>query len=765
MPYPAIYLNYKPALNLEAMKFCFTLKLFSCLVLFFSGTGLRAQLRPVPQTLHYDKPAGEWLEALPLGNGSLGAMIFGNCDMERIQFNESSLVSGDADFVGSYQPFGDVFLKWGHQEVSNYKRELLMNDGLHHITYQVGKIKYKRTYFISYPDQAMICMITANKPKSLSVGIVLKDAREQNQAVVNGNSIAFTGSLAENGMKYEAILAVKQIGGKLLKKGNGLNVEAADTLLLSLVAGTNFKPNSGRDFLGDLPHQRLTGSLDKLKKQSYQGLLDRHTKDFGTLFNRVRFSLSSSKASIEPTNILFDNYVQAPGNTKMEELLFHYGRYLLISSSRKGGLPANLQGIWNQEMKPAWYAQYTTNINIEMNYWPADLTNLSECYAPFFDWVEQLAAVNRASADSLLKTKVGWLAYNTNNIMAGPSKWRLHRPGSAWLAQHFWEHFAFTRDTAFLKERAYPILKELVSYWKGHLVDDGHGKLISPDGWSPEHGPHKHEGDKSAYPGASYDQQIVYDLVCNYIDASNTLKSDPGFREMAVDLKNRLLGPKIGRWGQLQEWMQDLDDATDQHRHSSHLFAVYPGKQIDRVATPEFAAAASRSLDARGNESTGWATAWRLNIRARLGEGDKAYQLIKSLIRPVRPSAKGEKSGLYGNLFDAHPPFQIDGNFGYTAGVAEMLLQSQAGAIEFLPALPMAWPGGSVSGLKARGDITVALNWSKGSLQKATIRPAYSGTYTFRYGKKELKKQLCGGCTYVADKNLKLSAVSIPYTR
>lgn len=734
-------------------------KLFISLMLLFNCTGLTAQSPPMPQALCYNEPAAEWLEALPLGNGSFGAMVFGGCDTERIQFNESSLVSGNADYVGNYLPFGDIFLKWGHQQVVNYKRELLMNNGVHTISYQVGRVKYKRTYFVSYPDQAMICMITANKPGSLSVDIQLKDARQQNKSIVDGDKITFTGSLAENEMKYEAVLGIKQAGGKLANNGNGLSIEAADTLTLYLVAGTNFNPKSGRNFLGVSPHQRLANTLGYLRKQSYQMLLSRHTKDFGELFNRVGFSLGSSKATNESTDMLFNNYVQAPGNTKMEELLFHFGRYLLISSSRKGGLPSNLQGIWNKDIIPAWYSQYTTNINIEMNYWPAEITNLSECHAPFFDWVENLGVVSKSGTDTILKTNVGWVAYSTNNIMGGASKWRLHRPGSAWLAQHFWEHFAFTRDTTFLRERGYPLLKELVSYWKGHLVDDGNGKLITPDGWSPEHGPYKRQGDVSAYPGTSYDQQIVYDLVSNYIDASSVLQLDPDFRKMAVEMKNKLLGPRIGRWGQLQEWMQDVDDSTDHHRHSSHLFAVYPGKQIDKLATPAFAAAASRSLDARGDESTGWATAWRINVRARLGEGDNAYRLIKSLIRPVTPTGSRERSGLYPNLFDAHPPFQIDGNFGYTAGVAEMLLQSQAGVIEFLPALPTAWQEGAISGLKARGNITVSLSWSKGSMKKAKIKTAYSGTYTFRYHSREVKQQLCGRCTYEVDSALKFKKV------
>jgi alpha-L-fucosidase 2 len=420
-----------------------------------------------------------------------------------------------------------------------------------------------------------------------------------------------------------------------------------------------------------------------------------------------------------------------------------------------GGLPANLQGLWNNEVKPPWYSQYTTNINIQMNYWLAEVTNLSEVHMPMLNWVENLGRVQKTSNDSVLKTKAGWVAYSTNNIMGGPSRWRLHRPGSAWLSQHLWEHFAFTQDTVFLRERAYPLLKELVAYWEGHLVEDKNGKLITPDGWSPEHGPGKNEGDKNPYPGASYDQQIVHDLMSNYIEAEKILGIDKNNLAKVQAIQARLLGPQIGKWGQLQEWMEDWDDSTDHHRHNSHMFAVHPGRQIDTRKTPEWAAAAKRSMIARGNISTGWSSAWKMNIWARLFEGDRAHGFVRELLKPVTPNTPaGQRSGVYPNLFGAHPPFQMDANFGFTAGVAEMLLQSHNDIIHLLPALPTAWNEGEVSGLKARGNVLVDMKWAGGKLTQVKLRSKYNGNFNILYNGKQLMLKMVVGKTYALNGSL-----------
>jgi alpha-L-fucosidase 2 len=694
------------------------------------------------QSLWYNQPATHWLEALPLGNGALGAMIFGGTDTERIQFNESTLVTGTTETIGSYQPFGNIYLKWGHQNISAYKRTLTLNNAIQNIVYINGGTKYHHEYFISHPDKAMLMHITASSPKKINVEILLKDIR-QNKTSIAGNGLSFAGTL-ENKMEYEARLQLKPQGGTTTKTDSSIIIKNATALTVYLIAGTSFKPFSGRNFLGEAPHSKLVEDMATVFAKSYLAAKTAHIKDFSNLYDRVQLNLG--KPSEKNTLARLKDYTQGKTDHDFDALLFQYGRYLLISSSRKGGVPANLQGIWNNDVKPAWYSQYTTNINVQMNYWPAEVTNLSECHYPMLDWVQNLSNINRDSNDSLLNTKKGWVAYSTNNVMGGPSKWRLHRPGSAWLAQHFWEHYCYTKDADFLKLRAYPLLKELTEYWEGYLIANKDGKLISPDGWSPEHGPGKNEEDKKSYPGASYDQQIVYDLFSNYIDAAKVLSVDIASRKKAEETRSKLLSPQIGRWGQLQEWMEDVDDSTDHHRHNSHLFAVYPGRQISSLTTPKYANAARRSMSARGNGGTGWSVGWKINIWARLFDGNKAYDMIRQLIRaaPVK-EINGEKSGLYPNLFDMCPPFQMDGNFGYTAGVAEMLMQSQDGEINLLPALPDVWKDGMVTGLKARGNVEVNLNWKDNKLIHTTLKAAKDGTYRVRYGSNVKTINLKGG--------------------
>ncbi len=682
--------------------------------------------------LWYKRPASHWLEALPLGNGSLGAMVFGGTDLERIQFNESSLSTGTTKEIGSYQPFGDIYLDWGNRTISNYKRILSLDQAIHTISYTIGDIEFKHQYFISNVDHALVLKISANKPNALNVLIRLKDARN-NPSQVDGNQLSFKGILP-NMLQYESILSVKQIGGNTFKNDSSLIIKNSNAIVCTLVAGTSFKLNSVEGFLGKSPHNQLISNVTKIQSTSFEKLKTRHVKDYSQLYNKLKFNLGVGKTYL-PTDERLIAYSQSSNDHDFEKLIFQYGRYLLISSSRPHGLPSNLQGIWNADFKPAWYSQYTTNINVQMNYWLAEQTNLSECHMPLFDWIENLANVNKSTSDTILNVKHGWLAYSTNNIMGGGSKWRLHKPGSAWLSQHFWEHYLYTGDIIFLKKRAYPMLRDVVSYWENHLVLSSNGKFITPDGWSPEHGPNKNELDKNSYPGVSYDQQIVYELFTNYIEAARKLNVDLAHRLKIQKLRDSMLGPQIGKWGQLQEWMYDLDDSTDHHRHNSHLFAVHPGKQISFSKSPELALAAKKSLLSRGDISTGWSTAWRINIYARLLDGENAYKLIKKLLYPAMPESKyGEKGGVYANLFDAHPPFQIDGNFGYTSGVAEMLLQSQNSIIHLLPALPSKWDKGNIVGLKARQNVEVNISWKKGKLFSFSLYPKFSGIYAIQYG-------------------------------
>jgi len=701
------------------------------------------QSTPTDLKLWYTQPASKWLEALPIGNGSLGGMIFGGVEQEHIQFNEESLITGTTQTVGFYQPFGDVYLDFPGLKTESYTRELNLNEGIHTVSFSSDGVNYQRECFASYPDKVMVLHLIASKEGMISGKIRLTDAH-QAAISVSGNKITATGKLPENQMEYESQLLVLNKGGKVIADVAGIEVQGASDVTILLVAGTSFLNDHRKDFKGDHPHAALSKRLADASAKTYLQLRQNHVTDYQELFSRV--SLNLGTASNQPTIDRLNAHKQGANDPALEALLFQYGRYLLISSSRPGSLPANLQGIWNNEYKPAWYSQYTTNINVEMNYWPAEPTALPECHMPLFDWMENFAAVQKKSTDPKLQTKRGWICYSTNNIMGGPSTWGIHRPGSAWLSQHFWEHYAFTGDKQFLKTRAYPMLKDVSGYWEDHLVESKDGKLITPDGWSPEHGPGNVEGDRTPYPGVSYDQQIVYDLFSNCIEAAEALGEDAAYSNELTAKRNRLLGPQIGKWGQLQEWMEDVDRQDDHHRHNSHLFAVHPGRQISPLTTPEWAKAAMISLNARGDVSTGWSTAWKINLFARLGQGNRSYDLIQQLFRQC----------IVENLFDTHPPFQMDGNFGYTAGVAEMLLQSQIKEgnhyiLQLLPALPDAWKNGEVAGLRARGGFVVDMKWKNGKLFACKVKSLLGSNLNVNYSGKSVQMSTISGNSYQID--------------
>jgi alpha-L-fucosidase 2 len=717
--------------------------------------------------LWYDKPATDWeKEALPIGNGRMGAMVFGDPAAERLQLAEKSLWTGgpgseggydyglaptsQAQAVrslgaqllngeplapeplarqlgrkmhnyGDYQSFGDLFIDSTPADgapVSDYRRELDLDAGVARVKFKQGNVGYRREYLVSHPDQLLVARWYATGNQKLRVRYTVPDNRSAEYRV-EGNRIRIKGALESNGLQYAVEVRVIPDCGGVTVDGQALRVDSDCAVTVLVAARTNYRMNYP-DYRAATDPAGVAEKDVSAQGGDFAQINTRHRQDHQALFRRVTLTLDPGASKL-PTDLLRARYASGDAalDRQLEQLYFQYGRYLLIASSRAGSLPANLQGVWNHHATPPWNSDYHVNINLQMNYWPAESANLAETTPPLFDFVEHLVTPGQASAQRYFGAR-GWTLFLNTNIWGyvGPIDWptAFWQPeASAWLAQHFYEHYRFNRDATFLKSRAWPVMKGAAEFWLDALVTDPRdGRLLVSPSYSPEHGPFT--------AGASMSQQIVADLFTNVAEAA-PLVGDKAFGARVQDALAKLdPGLRIGSWGQLQEWRADLDDRKSDHRHVSHLFALHPGRAIDPVRKPELLAAARTTLDARGDASTGWSRAWKVNFWARLRDGDRAHKLLEGLIR----------DSTLPNLWDNHPPFQIDGNFGGTAGMIEMLLQSQHGEVHVLPAAPSAWPAGSVRGIRARGNVTVDLDWDRCGAKRIVLTAGSAGPLTLR---------------------------------
>ena len=745
--------------------------------------------------LWYEKPAAIWEEALPIGNGRLGAMIYGDAGKDHIQFNEETLWTGEPhDYSNegasgylekireliwqgkqkeaealamekfmsvplrqkAYQPFGDVRLNFpGHEQAAGYYRELDISKAICLTSYKVGETTFKREYFASYPDNIIAINLSADKKRSLTFDVSMTADHESFTAKAEKNgTIELNVRVKDGVLSGSSLLKVIAKGGNISVNGSNLHIEKANQAIILLVAATSFV--NPKDVSGN-PEKRCSEYLTALTNKKYGQLRKAHTDNYQAIFNRFSIDLGSSDNENLPTDVRISK-VLAKMDNSLAALYVQYGRYLMLSSSRPGTYPANLQGIWNDKLNPPWDSKYTVNINTEMNYWPVEVLNIPECHEALFKMLGEVIPAGEKVA-KVHYNAGGWVLHHNTDLWRGAapinaSNHGIWVTGSGWLVHHYWEHFLYSRDTVFLSKIAWPVLKGAAQFYADFLVPDPKtGWLVSCPSNSPENG--------GLVSGPTMDHQIIKSLFKICIEASEILNKDQKFADTLKILLPKIAPYQIGRFGQLQEWMEDIDDPDNKHRHVSHLWGVYPGHEINWQDTPEFMEAAKQSLIARGDEGAGWSLAWKISFWARFRDGNHAWQMVQTLLRPFGQFGPGKKSnesyrgGSYPNLLDACPPFQIDGNFGGAAGIVEMLIQSHLGSIDILPALPDEIPEGQISGIRAHGGFELDFAWSDSNLTSVRVISNAGMPLSIRYEDKIYISETRKGEVLTFDGNLK----------
>ncbi len=748
--------------------------LLKFLMIFLGVNFAWAQQQPLK--LWYDKPAAIWNEALPLGNGRLGAMVFGNPTIERLQLNEETIWGGspnsnahakslealavvrklifegkfdeaqaiaDKDIMSQtnngmpYQTFGSLYISFsGHDKYTNYYRDLNIENATATVRFTVDGVDYKREMLTAFADQVVVVHLTASKPGMISCNLMMNSPFDKTNPYSDGDQsvLSGVGSTVEGQkgkIKFQGRTAVKNTGGTVTSKNGIISINGADEATVYISIATNFLDYKTLD---ENQEQKCKRFLEAALTKTFDEIKSAHIAYYQKFFNRVSLDLGTNSAMNAPTDERIKNFSKQ-FDPQLVSLYFQFGRYLLISSSQPGGQPANLQGIWNDMLAPPWESKYTMNINAEMNYWPAELTNLSEMHEPFIQMAKELAVTGQETA-KMMYNCAGWVLHHNTDI------WRITGPidhatsgmwptGGAWVCQDLWERYLYTGDKKYLAE-IYPIMKGAAQFFLDFMVIDPntHYLVVVPSS-SPENTHAGGSGKATIASGTTMDNQLVFDLFTNVIRATDILSGDFAFAKNLKEALREMAPMKIGQYNQLQEWQDDWDDPKDNHRHVSHLYGLFPSNQISAFRTPELFEAAKQSLIYRTDESTGWSMGWKVNLWARLLDGNHAYKLIQDQLHLVTAEQR-KGGGTYPNMLDAHQPFQIDGNFGCTAGIAEMLVQSQEGAIQLLPALPIVWREGSIKGIVTRGGYEIDLKWKDNTVSILKIKANLDGNCRLR---------------------------------